>query len=288
MLKVIVTIPAYNAARTIANLITEIPPDTVDELLLVDDGSTDATLQIARQLGIPSISHGRNLGYGANQKTCYTAALNEQADIIVMLHGDNQYSPDHLPAIIEPIKQGQAQLVFGSRMLEPGSARRGGMPLYKRLSNRLLTRLANLLLGTSLTDAHSGYRAFSRHFLTSVPWQNNDDRGYGFDPQILIQAVHFKQSIVEVSIPSRYFPEAHTPKFLTSVKYGFKFISLLIKYHFHDWHLLKLSWLQPPCENNQPHNSYLPSITADEPAPTNRAQTKRPLVPAGRAPQPDR
>lgn len=242
-MKIIVTIPAYNAEKTLRQLYREIPHERVDELLLVDDGSSDNTVTVAHELEIPTITHKINKGYGANQKTCYTSALKKGADIVIMLHGDNQYDPHQIPALIKALQENHADIVLGSRMHDSRSARQGGMPLYKRTSNYLLTRLANVLLGVRLTDAHSGYRAYSRSLLETIPFKKNDDYGYGFDPQLLIQAVHFKKRIVEISIPTRYFPEAHTPHFWKSLHYGIKFVSLLLLYRLHKLGLTSLPFL---------------------------------------------
>jgi glycosyltransferase involved in cell wall biosynthesis len=168
--QVVVVMPAYNAARTLANTVALIPRDVVDHLILVDDGSRDATVDLARELGIDVIPHHHNAGYGANQKTCYTIALQLGADVVVMLHPDGQYDPAVIPELVLPIADDRADFVLGSRMLIEGGAKAGGMPTWKRLTNRVLTTIENAAMGTKLSEAHTGYRAYSRRFLERVPW----------------------------------------------------------------------------------------------------------------------
>lgn len=217
--KVSVVLPAYNAAKTLEQTYREINRSVVDTVLLVDDKSRDDTVVIAKKLGITVIQHDRNLGYGGNQKTCYREILRHGADIIVMLHPDYQYSPKVVPSAAWLIASGEYDIVLGSRILV-GGARRGGMPLYKYISNRFLTLTENLLLGQKLSEYHTGFRAFSRKVLETLPLLENSD-DFVFDNQILAQAVYFGFNIGEISCPSRYFTEASSINFRRSVVYGF-------------------------------------------------------------------
>ncbi len=233
--KVLVVMPAYNAARTLERTFQDIPFDVVDEVLLVDDASHDETLEVARRLGIRCFLHERNMGYGRNQKTCYTEALKSAADIVVMVHPDYQYSPKIIPALATLVASGEYDLAIGSRILG-GRARQGGMPIYKYLSNRLLTLLENLLLRAKLSEYHTGFRAFSRKVLESLPlWENSDD--FVFDNEMLAQAIYFGFRIGEVSCPTRYFPEASSINFSRSVKYGLGVLATSVKFVLARWGL---------------------------------------------------
>ncbi|MBI4588461.1 MAG: glycosyltransferase family 2 protein [Candidatus Rokubacteria bacterium] len=226
--KVVVVMPAYNAGRTLRLTYEELPKEAVSLVILVDDGSTDATLEIARDLNLEIFVHNRNYGYGANQKTCYTEALKAGADIVVMVHPDYQYDPTLLPKIIEPIVKGEADLVLGSRLMV-GSAVRQGMPWWKFLGNRVLTQLENLAFGLRLAEFHTGYRAFRREVLESVNYAMNSD-GFVFDQEIIAQAVAARYRIAEIPVPVRYFPEASSAGFLASVVYGLKILLLLARF----------------------------------------------------------
>ena len=223
--KVVVVMPAYNAGRTLRLTYEELPKDTVNLVILVDDGSTDTTLDVARQLGLEIFVHNRNYGYGANQKTCYAEALRAGADIVVMVHPDYQYDPRLVPRIIEPIVEGEADVVLGSR-LKSGSAIAQGMPWWKYVANRFLTGLENRVFGLSLSEYHTGYRAFRREVLETVNFVANSD-GFVFDQEIIAQVVaaHFK--IAEIAVPTRYFPEASSAGFLASVVYGLRILAVL-------------------------------------------------------------
>ena len=234
--KVVVVMPAYNAAKTLRITYDAIPKENVDRVILVDDGSSDDTLKIAKELKLEVFVHARNYGYGGNQKTCYTEALKAGADIIVMLHPDYQYDPTLLPNIIAPIKAGEADVVLGSRFLQ-GDVMRQGMPWWKFLGNRFLTRLENLALGLNLEEYHTGYRAFSRTVLEEVPFLLNSDR-FVFDQEMLVQAVHLGFSIKEVPVPTRYFPEASSASLRASVRYGLSIVALLARYLLHRWALV--------------------------------------------------
>jgi glycosyltransferase involved in cell wall biosynthesis len=226
--KVMVVMPAYNAARTLERTFQDSPFDVVDEVLLVDDASHDETLEVARRLGIRCFLHERNMGYGRNQKTCYTEALKSGADIVVMVHPDYQYSPKIIPALAGLVASGEYDAALGSRIIG-GKALKGGMPAYKYLANRLLTLFQNLLLGAKLTEYHTGFRAFSRQVLESLPlWEDSDD--FVFDNEMLAQVVYFGYNIGEVSCPTRYFEEASSINFPRSVKYGLGVLATSVKF----------------------------------------------------------
>jgi glycosyltransferase involved in cell wall biosynthesis len=226
--KIIVIMPAYNAERTLRRTYTDIPKGLVDEIILVDDKSMDKTVQIAKELGLKVVVHEQNLGYGANQKTCYKEALSEGADIVVMLHPDYQYDPALLPNVIEPIEAGKCECVLGSRILgtKPTEC---GMPEYKYLGNRILTTIENLILGQTLSEYHTGYRAYSRRLLTLVPFQSNSNN-FVFDTEIIMQIVARGLSIKEIPVEARYFKEASSIDFLHSVQYGVGIVLRLAYY----------------------------------------------------------
>ena len=219
--KTIVVMPALNAAKTLELIVGSIPRDVVDEVILVDDRSTDETLDIARRLNVSVVWHPHNVGYGGNQKTCYLEALQREADIVVMLHPDGQYEAELIPKLIEPIQAGEADLVLGSRMMVPGSAREAGMPLYKRVANRLLTAVENRVMRTRLTDLHTGYRAYGRELLLTVPFLRNS-LDFSFDSEMLMQASQFGFRILEVPARTRYFEDASSVGFAASTIYGLK------------------------------------------------------------------
>ena len=239
--RVVVVLPAYNAERTLQRTVDEIPREVVDEILLVDDASHDRTVEVARLIGIPTIVHPSNRGYGANQKTCYRAALERGADIVVMLHPDYQYPPRIIPAMVALLKSGHFDLVIGSRVLVRG-ALKGGMPLYKYVSNRFLTLAENLLLGRKLSEYHTGYRAFTRKVLETLPLLENSD-DFVFDNQILCQAIHFGFSIGEISTPCRYFPEASSIGPWSSARYGVGVLSTAVLYRLNRWRLARPAFL---------------------------------------------
>jgi len=230
--KIAVVMPAYNAAATLGATYERIPPGFADEIILVDDASIDTTPAVAEQLGLRVIVHPHNVGYGGNQKTCYMEALRLGADIVIMLHPDGQYDPEILPEMAGPIRRGQAHVVIGSRMLAPGGARAAHMPWWKIIANRFLTACENLVLRQGLSEYHSGYRAYSREFLETVPFLRNDN-GFVFDTEILAQATAFGFKIHEVPARTRYFKEASSVGFGTSVKYGFGTLNAMLKYVLH-------------------------------------------------------
>ena len=216
--KICVVLPAYNAERTLAATYSEIPRDVVDDIILVDDASTDGTLAVAARLGIFAIAHDRNRGYGANQKTCYRFALERGADVVIMLHADYQYSPKLVLPMASMLCSGFFDVVLGSRILGIG-ALAGGMPLYKYIANRILTLVQNLLVGHKLSEYHTGYRGFTRAVIEALPLARNSD-DFIFDNQMLSQAIYMGFRIGEVSCPTKYFPEASSIDFRRSVFYG--------------------------------------------------------------------
>jgi len=217
--KITVVMPAYNAAKTLRRTYDEIPREVVDDVLLVDDASSDTTVALSKELGIATFLHKKNHGYGRNQKTCYREALKRGADIIVMLHPDYQYSPKLVSAMSSMIASGEYDVSLGSRILGVG-ALQGGMPVYKYISNRFLTAAQNLLMSYKLSEYHTGYRAFARTVLEQLPLEENSD-DFVFDNQMLAQIIYFGYRVGEVSCPTRYFPEASSINFRRSVKYGF-------------------------------------------------------------------
>ncbi len=232
-LKVIVVMPAYNAEKTLRQTYDELPHEYIDDIILVDDASRDSTAAIARELGIRTIIHSENRGYGGNQKTCYREALAHGADIVVMIHPDYQYSPRLATAMSSMIASGHYDVVLGSRILCGGSLK-GGMPLYKYISNRFLTLFENLALRVKLSEYHTGYRAFSRKVLESLPLNENSD-DFVFDNEMLAQAVYFGFRIGEISCPTKYFEDASSINFRRSVKYGFGVLATSIKYRLQKW-----------------------------------------------------
>lgn len=229
--KVVVVMPAYNAARTLHMTYKELPADTVDMVILVDDGSTDDTVAVARELNLKLFLHDRNYGYGANQKTCYREALQAGADIVVMVHPDYQYDPTLLPDIVRPIQEDHADVVLGSR-LKGGSPLSGGMPWWKYVSNRFLTGVENWVFGLDLAEYHTGYRAYRREVLETVNFTLNADK-FIFDQEIIAQIVDAGFRIEEVPVPTRYFAEASSIGFLPSSRYGLSILWLALRYSMH-------------------------------------------------------
>ena len=226
--RVVVVMPAYNAEKTVEMTVAEIDRNVADDIILVDDRSHDETVKVARELGLHVLVHEQNRGYGGNQKTCYAEALKRGADIVVMLHPDYQYSPKLLPAMAGMVASGHFDAVLGSRILGVG-ALAGGMPIWKYVANRVLTTFENLMLGYKLAEYHTGYRAFSRRLLETLPLEENSD-DFVFDNQMLAQAVWFGFAIGEVSCPARYFAEASSINFRRSVKYGFGGLGTAMEY----------------------------------------------------------
>ena len=229
--KVIVVMPAYNAEKTLERTLDDIPRDWVDEIILVDDGSRDRTVEIARGLGLRVFVHEKNKGYGGNQKTCYSEALKLGGDIMVMVHPDHQYDPTVMPQLITPLLNNECDAVFGSRMLG-GQPLEGGMPKWKYLGNIFLTALENAAFYMYLTEYHSGLRAYSRRYLETVKFELNSD-DFVFDSEIIAQGVTHKMRIREIPITTRYFEEASKIGFLRSVVYGLSIIKTLVKFKLH-------------------------------------------------------
>jgi glycosyltransferase involved in cell wall biosynthesis len=231
--KVVVVMPAYNAAKTLHMTYQDLPRDMVDLVILVDDGSSDETARIARDLGLELFVHDRNYGYGANQKTCYREALRAGADIVVMVHPDYQYDPTLLPEIIQPIVEGKADVVLGSRLMG-ASPMKQGMPWWKYISNRFLTKVENWAFGLNLSEYHTGYRAFRRDVLEGVNLQMNSD-AFIFDQEIMAQIVNLGMRVTEVPVPTRYFAQASSASFIDSSIYGLSILWLIGRYLLHRW-----------------------------------------------------
>jgi glycosyltransferase involved in cell wall biosynthesis len=253
--KVVVVLPAYNAARTLEKTVAEVPMGIVDQFLLVDDASKDETIAVAERMGIPYVRHTANRGYGGNQKTCYTHALAQGADIVVMLHPDYQYAPRLIGAMAWLVASEEFDVVLGSRILGKG-ALAGGMPLWKYIANRALTFLENVLLNVKLSEYHTGYRAFSREVLESLPLEANSD-DFVFDNQMLAQCVHFGFRIGEISCPTRYFPEASSINFRRSVKYGFGVLGTALRFRFNYWRLRRDPLFDPSPAQKLPSKGML-------------------------------
>jgi glycosyltransferase involved in cell wall biosynthesis len=236
--RVVIVMPAYNAAKTLEDTFRAIPQGYFDEIVVVDDHSGDETSELARRLNLKAIRHPHNVGYGGNQKTCYMEALRDGADIVVMLHPDGQYDPAIIPEMIQPIRERRADMVLGSRMAIPGGAARGGMPWWKRVSNRFLTTCENLAMGRQFTECHTGYRAYSRRFLETVPFLRNAN-GFVFDTEVIFQAVQFDLPVVEVPISTRYFADASSVNFRTSVVYGLGTLWTAARFLLHRWGLVR-------------------------------------------------
>lgn len=241
--RVVVVLPAYNAEKTLRQTVDEIPDEFVDDVILVDDASLDGTVGVAHELGLHTLIHERNLGYGANQKTCYREALARGADVVAMLHPDYQYSPKLLTAMASLVAIDQYDVVLGSRIVSYG-ALRGGMPLYKYFSNRFLTLFQNLLLARKLSEYHTGYRAFSKQVVASLPLEENSD-DFVFDNQMLSQAIYFGFRIGEVSCPAKYFPEASSIGLRRSVTYGLGVLKTSLEYRLSKWNLVHSSIFSP-------------------------------------------
>jgi len=237
--KIVTVMPAYNAERTLKKTLDEIPHSIVDEVILVDDGSIDKTAVISKRLGIKTFVHERNKGYGANQKTCYKESLRAGADVVVMLHPDYQYNPRLITAMSSLIAEGIYDVMIGSKILGAG-ALKGGMPLYKYITNRLLTFIENLMIGQKLSEYHTGYRVFSRKVLKTLPiLENSDD--FVFDNQMLLQAFYFGFNVGEISCPTQYNKDRSSINFPRSVKYGLEVLLTGLKYIIAKSGLAKIS-----------------------------------------------
>jgi len=231
--RIVVVLPAYNAERTLEQTYREIPFGLVDDVLVTDDASSDGTVALARRLGIETIVHERNRGYGGNQKTCYREALDRGADIVIMLHADYQYTPKLIPAMAHLLGSGEFDVALGSRILG-GQAMRGGMPAYKYISNRALTLFQNLLMGAKLSEYHTGYRAFTRTVLEALPIERNSD-DFVFDAQMLSQILYAGFRVGEVTCPAKYFPEASSIGVFRGAKYGIGCLTTAAQFRLSKW-----------------------------------------------------
>lgn len=227
--KIVAVMPAYNAQKTLRKTYEDLPKNVVDEIILVDDGSHDKTVEIAKELGIRTFSHPQNRGYGGNQKTCYTLALNEGADIAIMIHPDYQYDSSLTEDIIKPVKREVVDIMLGSRIRTRREALEGGMPIYKYFGNRFLTIIENIILGQNLSEYHTGFRVFKGEILKKLPFHKFSD-DFVFDQQILISAIQSGYKIGEIAVPVRYSKDASSISFLKSVEYGLLTLFTLIKY----------------------------------------------------------
>jgi glycosyltransferase involved in cell wall biosynthesis len=245
--KTVAVMPAYNAASTLQQTIDDIPEGSVDEIILVDDCSSDNTVEIARKLGLTVITHETNLGYGGNQKTCYQYALDTGADYIVMIHPDYQYDSRVIPVAVEILRLGICDVVLGSRIRTRSEAIQGGMPLYKYLANRMLTIIENIGMGQNLGDFHSGFRAYRREVLETIPYKRNSD-DFVFDSQFLTQVVHFGFKLGDIPVPVRYFDEASSINFKRSVKYGLSTLGAVTRFWANKLKLIRSPLFQPADE----------------------------------------
>lgn len=249
--KIIAVMPAYNAASTLERTLADIPEGAVHEVILVDDCSTDDTVEIAERLGLTVIRHETNLGYGGNQKTCYRHALDHGADVVVMIHPDYQYDSRVIPVAVEIIRLGNCDVVLGSRIRTRAEALAGGMPLYKYLANRFLTIIENIALGQNLGDFHSGFRAYRREVLETIPWEGNSD-DFVFDTQFLAQTVHFGFKLGDIPVPVRYFDEASSINFRRSARYGLLTLWIMAKFWLNRIGLWRSAIFKPRPESAVP------------------------------------
>jgi len=241
--RIVAVMPAYNAETTLERTVGDIPAGTVDEIILVDDCSRDRTVEVALRLGLTVIQHQRNTGYGGNQKTCYTEALRRGADIVVMIHPDYQYDSRVIPVAAELIRLGNVDFVMGSRIRTRAEALEGGMPVWKYIANRCLTIFENVILGQNLGDFHSGFRAYRRDVLETVPWSLNSD-DFVFDTQFLAQSVFFGFRLGDIPVPVRYFAEASSINFRRSTRYGLLTLWVMLQFCLNRLGLLRSAIFQ--------------------------------------------
>lgn len=246
MSRILVVLPAYNAEKTLEKTYRDIPKNLVDDVLLVDDASHDRTVAIARDLGIKLIMHSQNKGYGGNQKTCYEYALRTGADIVVLLHPDYQYDPGRIASLLAPILKDESDIVFGSRILG-GTALKGGMPIYKYIGNRFLTCIENLAFGLNLSEYHTGFRAYSRKLIETIPFDQNSN-GFLFDTEIITQAVFAGFRISEIAIPTRYENDSSSVDFIEAILYGIGTLATIVKYFLQKFGLRRFPLLMMKTE----------------------------------------
>lgn len=243
-LKIVVVMPAYNAAKTLSATYQNIPMQIIDGVIMVDDASIDDTVKVAMHLNLKLVRHPHNVGYGGNQKTCYLEALRDGADIVIMLHPDGQYDPSFIPEIIKPIQEHKADMVLGSRLSIKGAALKGKMPIYKFIANRILTTIENFILGQKLSEMHTGYRAYSRDFLEKIPFLRNSN-DFVFDSQMIAQAVAFGMKISEVPVTTKYFKEASSVNFKVSLVYGIKTMWAMFRFFLNKYGILRCRLFRP-------------------------------------------
>jgi glycosyltransferase involved in cell wall biosynthesis len=241
---IIAVLPAFNAEKTLENTLLKIPSGIVDEIILVDDASTDGTVPLARGLGLTVFCHEKNRGYGANQKSCYRMALDRRADIIVMIHPDNQYDSSLTPFLTGFVEKGVCDVMLGCRIRTRVESLAGGMPPYKYFFNRVLTMMENFILGQNLGETHSGFRAYGRKVLETIPWEKNSD-DFVFDQQFLIQAVHFGFRLGDIPVPTRYEKLSSSIGFRRSVIYGLATLWTLIRFKLHQWRMFRCALFEP-------------------------------------------
>jgi len=242
--KVIVVMPAYNAEKTLERTVDDIPKGSVDQIILVDDCSKDNTVAVAKRLGLTVISHEKNIGYGGNQKTCYRAALEAGADIVVMIHPDYQYDSRLVPYLTGLLKDNVCDVVLGNRIRTRREALSGGMPIWKYISNRGLTMVENLIMGQNLGEWHSGMRAYNRAVLEKIPWERNSN-DFVFDCEFLVQAAAFGFRLGDIPVEARYFEEASSINFQRSVRYGLESLNSVFRYQMHKSHLWRCPLFDP-------------------------------------------
>jgi glycosyltransferase involved in cell wall biosynthesis len=243
-MRAIVVMPAYNAEKTLEATLRDIPMGAVDEIILVDDCSRDRTVELARSLGLTVVEHRHNRGYGGNQKTCYSLALERGADVVIMLHPDYQYDGRVVDVMVQLLRTGHCDVVLGNRIRSRAEALEGGMPLYKYAANRTLTIIENIWLGQNLGECHSGMRGYRREVLQTIPWERNSD-DFVFDSQFLTQAAHFGFRLGDVPVPVRYMREASSINFVRSLRYGLLTLWTLVEYGLHRLHLRRSSLFEP-------------------------------------------
>lgn len=242
--KIIVVMPAYYAEKTVKQTYDDLPKDLISEIILVDDASTDRTVDVAKKLGLTVFKHEKNKGYGGNQKTCYDQALKRNPDIIVMVHPDYQYDPKLLGVLCEPIVNGRADFMLGSRIQSRKQALAGGMPRWKYYSNRFLTMFENIALGINMSEFHSGYRAYNAKSLKKLPYHKFSD-DFVFDQEILISAVSYGLTISDTPVPCKYFPEASSINFMRSATYGLMTLWTVFLFHLHNLGIIKSKMFKP-------------------------------------------